>query len=221
MIPAIVHQTWKTADVPERFRAAASSWRRLHPAWEYRFWTDADIDRFVRERFPRLLPLFAAYADAIQRVDAFRYLVLYDQGGLYADLDIECLRPFDDLRRHQVVLPVTAPVGLSNDLMLAQPGHPLFLAAIEALPLSFRRWQHPWIPRHLRVLAGTGSLHLTRVYRQSARGDDVVLLSPGEYSSQDRRVARVYHLPGNTWAGWDTRLLSGAYQVVRRFRSRR
>ena len=221
MIPALVHQTWKTADVPQRFRAACASWRSLHPAWEYRLWTHADIDRFVRERFPGLVPLFAAYRYDIQRVDAFRYLLLHEVGGLYADLDIECLRPFDDLREREVVLPITAPSGLSNDLMMARPGHPLFRAAIDALPHSFRRWQHAWIPRHFRVVAGTGPLHLTRVYRRCAEAERVTLLSPREYSSQDRQVARVYHLPGNTWAGWDTQLLMGLYDVVRRVRPRR
>jgi mannosyltransferase OCH1-like enzyme len=219
MIPPLIHQTWKTGAVPARFGEAAASWRTLHPSWEYRLWTDADIEHFVRSRFPALVPLFDRYPYAIQRVDAFRYLLLYDQGGLYADLDIECLRPFDDLRECRAVLPMTAPVGLSNDLMMAEPGHPLFLAAIEALPESFLRWQHWWNPRHLRVLAGTGSLHLTRVHRGFPDREGVTLLQPREYSSQDRSVARVYHLPGNTWAGWDTRVLSSLYGLVRRLRS--
>jgi mannosyltransferase OCH1-like enzyme len=183
-IPRIIHQTWKSAEVPGRFQAAARSWRDRHPGWEYVLWTDADIDRFVRDHFPQLVTLFQRYPDQIQRVDAFRYLLLQRVGGVYADLDIECLRSFEPLREHRVVLPRTAPVGLSNDLMMATPGHPLFQALIDGLPAAFRAWQHWWIPRHFRVLETTGSLYITRIHRQ-AGSPDVYLLPP---TSTARRI---------------------------------
>jgi hypothetical protein len=41
-IPRIIHQTWKTADVPPRFAAWRESWARLHPGWQHRLWTDED-----------------------------------------------------------------------------------------------------------------------------------------------------------------------------------
>jgi len=210
-IPRIIHQTWKSVQVPARFQAAAQSWRDRHPGWEYVLWTDADIDRFVRDHFPQIVPLFRRYPDQIQRVDAFRYLLLQRVGGIYADLDIECLQSFESLRAHRVVLPITAPVGLSNDLMMAVPGHPLFQALIDGLPPAFRAWQHWWIPRHFRVLQTTGSLYVTRIHRQARSSSDVHLLSPELYSSQDRSRALVFHLPGDTWAGWDTHVLKFLY----------
>lgn len=219
-IPRIIHQTWKSVDVPARFQAAARSWRDRHPGWEYVLWTDADIDRFVRDHFPGLVALFQRYPDQIQRVDAFRYLLLSRVGGVYADLDIECLRSLEPLRGHQVVLPRTAPVGLSNDLMLAAPGHPLFQALIDGLPAAFRAWQHWWIPRHFRVLQTTGSLYVTRIHRQAGT-PDVYLLPPELYSSQDRSRALVFHLPGDTWAGWDTHALKFLYARWRSIAGRR
>ena len=219
-IPPIIHQTWKSVEVPARFQAAARSWRDRHPGWEYALWTDADIDRFVRDHFPELVALFERYPDQIQRVDAFRYLLLHRVGGVYADLDIECLRSFEPLRAHPVVLPRTAPLGLSNDLMMAAPGHPLFQALIDGLPAAFRAWQHWWIPRHFRVLQTTGSLYVTRIHRQAGT-PDVYLLPPELYSSQDRSRALVFHLPGDTWAGWDTHALKFLYARWRWLAGRR
>lgn len=40
-VPKIIHQTWKSKDVPEQWRAAQASCRDLHPDYEYRLWTDA------------------------------------------------------------------------------------------------------------------------------------------------------------------------------------
>jgi hypothetical protein len=50
MMPRIIHQTWKTEAIPPQWQAAQRSWRDAHPEWEYRFWTDEDLDRLVRER---------------------------------------------------------------------------------------------------------------------------------------------------------------------------
>lgn len=218
MVPRIVHQTWRSTELPGRFRESADSWRRHHPGWEYRLWTDADLDDLVRRTRPDLLPLWRAYPDQIQRVDAARYLMLHRFGGLYADLDVECLRPFDDLLDRPTLAP-TEPVGVSNDLMLMPPGHPLMALALARLPDAFARWQRPWIPRHLRVMATTGPLFLTGTLRalrgsgaRAGAADPVRLMDPAEYGAGDESGARVAHHPGDTWAGADTRALGWAWR---------
>src|SRR6185503_9275839 len=96
-IPKVIHQTWKTPDVPPQWRDYARTWQDLHPAWQYHLWTDEANRAFVAEHYPRLLPAFDAYPYAIQRADAVRYCLLHRYGGVYIDLDIECLRPIDPL----------------------------------------------------------------------------------------------------------------------------
>jgi mannosyltransferase OCH1-like enzyme len=66
-IPRILHQTWKTREVPERFRGYVASWRRHHPDWEYRLWTDADNDDFIRTRYPDFLGTFRASTSTSSR----------------------------------------------------------------------------------------------------------------------------------------------------------
>lgn len=107
-------------------------------------------------KYPACLPLFLGYPDQIQRVDAARYMILYHFGGLYSDLDVECLRTFDALRVRRVVLPKARPVGFSNDLMMCVPGHPLFAELIDNLPRSQRRWGRTFILRHLRIMRPQG-----------------------------------------------------------------
>lgn len=43
-------------------------------------WNDADNERFVRENYPQYLELFLSFPEPISR----------------ADMDFECLRPFDE-----------------------------------------------------------------------------------------------------------------------------
>lgn len=204
VIPHIIHQTWKTTTLPPQYVAAAESWRRMHPGWTYHLWTDEMLDAFVRERYPDVWPLWRSYPDQIQRVDTARYMLLHHFGGIYSDLDIECLRSMEPLCAHDVVLPRTAPVGVSNDLMLAVPGHPLFAMLIAGMGAARERWSRWWMPRHFRVMLTTASLYLTAQLRAFPDAEAVHILAPELYSSQDRARAYVYHLPGNTWAAWDT-----------------
>ena len=216
MIPAIIHQTWKSSEVPVRFAAPAASWRAMHPSWEYRFWTDEALDTFVRDEYPRMWALYHSYPEQIQRVDAARYMLLHHFGGVYADLDVECVRPLDPLRAHAVVLPSTTPLGLSNDLMMAVPGHAVFASLVDALARSRARWGHWFVPRHFRILLTTGSLHLTTTVARAPGKDEVHVLAPELYRSQDRSKAYVYHWPGDSWASWDTRFFNRVYAEWRR-----
>lgn len=94
-IPRIVHQLWKDEDIPARWQGAVNSVQRYHKGWEYRLWTDDLIDDYVRTHHPRFYPVFAGMNRHIMRVDAFRYVLMHDVGGLYCDLDYEFVRPFE------------------------------------------------------------------------------------------------------------------------------
>ncbi|MFM8322927.1 MAG: glycosyltransferase [Chloroflexota bacterium] len=96
-IPLILHQTWKDAEVPSELLAYQRSWLEHNPGWTYRLWTDQDLRALVADRYAWFLPIYDGYREAIQRADAGRYFVLHCYGGVYADLDFECLRSLDEL----------------------------------------------------------------------------------------------------------------------------
>lgn len=72
-----------------------NSWKRKNPQAEYRFYDDRACRAIVVSEFPSYLQTYDSFAYAVQRADFFRYLVVYRYGGLYADIDMECLKPFD------------------------------------------------------------------------------------------------------------------------------
>jgi mannosyltransferase OCH1-like enzyme len=216
LVPPTIHQIWMTGEIPPRLERSAASWSAMHPTWEYRLWNAASLDAFVHDQYPDVWNLYRGYPELIQRVDAARYMLLHYFGGVYADVDVECVRPLEPLRRHRVVLPSTTPLGLSNDLMMSVPNHAVFARVIAGLASSRARWGHWFVPRHFRVLLTTGSLHLTISVAHAADRADAHVLSPELYSSQDRSRVYVYHWPGNAWAGWDTRLFAGIYAGWRR-----
>lgn len=146
MIPKLLHFTWKTADLPAVMQRYLDAWRRLHPDWDIRLWTDDTMLAFVREQYPDLLATYENYPKMIQRADAFRYLVLGRLGGIYADLDVEPLQAVNSLLVHDCFLGVEplehinpdrihqgVPFLFTNAFMGSVPNHPMWRAVIGQL----------------------------------------------------------------------------------------
>jgi mannosyltransferase OCH1-like enzyme len=138
--------------------------------------------------------------------------MLHEMGGVYADLDLVCVRPLDDLLDNELVLARTRPLGLTNALMMARPEHPLMKAALERLPDAFRRWQHSWLPRHFRVLLTAGPLFVTGCRRARGAEPGERILGLDEYGHGAPELSYVRHIAGGSWEEWDSRLLNFVYQ---------
>jgi inositol phosphorylceramide mannosyltransferase catalytic subunit len=207
MIPRIIHQIWGVRDdgeMPAQFHESEASWRLNHPDWTYILWRRDSIDRLIQDHYPHVWDLYRRYPEWIQRADASRYFILHHHGGIYSDLDIICRRSWADLLAHDMIVPRTAPLGVSNDLMAAEKGNEFVAYLIDCLESQSRRWQHWYIPRHFRILLTTGSLFLTQAYRGYPKNGTIYILSPELYGNSDRKNAYVAHVAGNSWAGWDT-----------------
>ncbi len=96
-IPKIIHQTWKSENISSPFDKLVQTWRDFLPNWEYILWTDEMNRKFVQTHFSHFLDKYDAYPTNIQRADAIRYLLLKVYGGLYVDLDFECLENIEPL----------------------------------------------------------------------------------------------------------------------------
>jgi inositol phosphorylceramide mannosyltransferase catalytic subunit len=172
VIPRIIHQTWRDQHVPAYLADLRRSWCRFHPDWDHRLCTDQDNRNLIRDRYPGFLDIYDAYPLAIQRADAVRYFILDAFGGVYADLDMQAMRPLTPVlqgrtcvfgvepRAHALANGTDMIIG--NALMASVPQHPLWANVHNAL-VSHRNavaWMEP------DVLRSTGPLMLTDVVRR-------------------------------------------------------
>jgi len=169
-IPTTLHQLWKTEDVPARFTTLRETWRKRNPSWDIRLWTDRDLDELVSTRYPELLELYRGYEAPICRADLGRYLVLETFGGIYADLDCECLKPLDPLLAGLAFVVGVEPDVHRHDGLVERSGLdkvlcPSFIACEPGHPF----WPH--VRDHARqafgqggILDQTGPFMLTRAY---------------------------------------------------------
>ena len=181
MIPKIIHQTWRDHDLPVPANLP-ESWKRLNPDWEYRFWTDTDLSEFVEQEYPDMWPLFQASRQPVQKADIARYLILHRYGGIYADIDTECVGTLDILADETRVILSQEPVEhwshahvrdmdmiVFNGVMASPAGHPFWLDVMQMLHRC----------RHARkdVLASTGPFILTGCVTEYARPEELAIHS--------------------------------------------
>ena len=103
-IPAITHQTAASSALSSEQAMLRGRMIAQNPGWDHRFYTDADCRDLIRRAFPGLLATYDAYPTAIQRTDLFRVAAVYMHGGVYLDLDMDCLVPLAPLAPHACVL---------------------------------------------------------------------------------------------------------------------
>jgi mannosyltransferase OCH1-like enzyme len=183
MIPRIIHQTWKTHEVPERWLAWQRSWRESHPAYEYRYWTDADNREFMAGHYPEFLPIYDGYKLGVHRADMVRYFIVRHFGGVYVDMDFEALKPLDSFLDGKRLIfglepqtharrPPVLQRGLSrivcNAFIASEPGHPFWDFFLPRLAAAKDEED---------VLDATGPFVLTRACDAYVRPEDISVVS--------------------------------------------
>ena len=137
-IPKIIHQTYKNHNLPEIYKMCQTEIKRLHPDFEYRFYTDDDMDRLMKTEFPEYYDKFNELPRMIMKIDMFRYFLMYKYGGLYTDMDYLMFNPFD-LLNEKVVIPCNRedengnPSCLGNCIFASQPNHPYWKSLMDTL----------------------------------------------------------------------------------------
>lgn len=207
-IPKIIHQTYKTTDIPEHWRAGQARCRALHPDYKYVMWTDEMALRFIEEHYAWFLPTFTAYRYPIERADAIRYFVLYHYGGVYIDLDDGCERRLDPLMYAPAFVRKTSPTGISNDVIGAVPHHEFLLKATQSLVHYNKNWFVPYAT----IMASTGPLFFSIIWQQFKRWNNidtdktaVRILQPHHYKGHEDSFFSISK--GSSWHLDDAKMI--------------
>ena len=172
-IPCVIHQTWKTHELSSHQAAVAKTWKLKNPKCEYRLWNDTEIAELCRQKSPNLIWPIWETLSPVQRADIFRYLVLWDQGGYYADIDVRCEKPIAEF---PVPKDVSMIVGYETGHRLGEHERSFVkFARVE----QFEQWflaSAPGNPILLRCLEIVQEKSLWKVQ------DTVDLTGPGSFS---------------------------------------
>ncbi|ORY19030.1 alpha-1,6-mannosyltransferase Och1 [Clohesyomyces aquaticus] len=102
VIPPKIWQTWKTGPLTfeQRDSDVAKTWPAKNPDHRYEVLTDSNDEQYVEWHYgphglnrPDIVDLYRNINITIVKADLLRYLVMYAEGGVYADIDVEAIRP--------------------------------------------------------------------------------------------------------------------------------
>jgi hypothetical protein len=167
-IPAIIHQTYPTLDLPPSLRENVNHIRSTNWDFAYHLYDDKAIEHFLlneygSEVFARFNRITRDYGAA--KADFFRYFLLYKLGGVYLDIKSSTILPLRDMLREDDSYIVSqwrngpgeqyATWGLYKEVadipggefqqwfIACAPGHP-FLKAVIARVLNNIDAYSPW-----------------------------------------------------------------------------
>lgn len=119
MIPHTIHYCWfGRKALPHSARKCIASWKKYFPNYEIREWNEDNFD-------VNMIPYTAgAYAEKKYAFvsDFARFWVLYHNGGVYFDTDVEVIRPMDDIIEKGSFMGIEAKTSSDQDNLFVNPG---------------------------------------------------------------------------------------------------
>lgn len=173
-IPKVIHQIWLGSPFPERFKKNQLSWQKYNPDWEFKLWTDEEVKclrLYNQEQYDKA-------TNFGEKSDILRYELLYRYGGLYVDIDFECLQPMDIFHHYFDfyigIQPMdTVCVQLGIGIIGSVPGHPMLKKCIQQIPL--KKSDTP-------IIAKTGPIFFSSIFWQNAgKGKCIDVALPASY----------------------------------------
>jgi len=146
-IPKIIHQTFKTSQLPFITRWHISRFRKKNPDYTYEFYDDARIEKFLSHEFDKeVFSLYKKLNIGAAKADFFRYAVLYKKGGIYIDIDSGINGRLDDF----IMPDDTAIITREGDqslfaqwALIFSAGHPFLEKTMELVMQNIRQNKFP------------------------------------------------------------------------------
>lgn len=224
-IPHVIHYCWfGGAPLPPDAERCIASWRRFFPGWEIKRWDESNYD-------VRTVPYTAQAYDMRKYAfvsDYARFDILYREGGVYLDTDVEVIRSFDHIIEHGAFMGMEGTLVNPGLGIGTPPGHPIYAEILRKYAGM------PFADSCGRQLPGTVVMHTTDVltkhgYVENGRRqnvEDITIYPPEYFCPLDDLTGRLnitaetrsIHHYAKSWcdgsAPWRTRLSRWAHRTV-------
>lgn len=129
-IPAKIHYCWfGHGDIPQKDKEYIEGWKKLCPQYEVICWNednfDIGINHYVKYAYEQRKWAFVT--------DYVRMYVLYHEGGIYMDTDVELLKNLDELRYQYAYMGMEESGCVNSGVGMGTVAHNPILGEILAL----------------------------------------------------------------------------------------
>jgi hypothetical protein len=136
MIPKTIWQTYETPinDLPSNAQKGIGTWKHLNQDWAHKYMSGQDREDFFRTEFGgEVFDTYIKYPLGVMKAGLWRFGILYIYGGVYADLDTECINSIDTWLdpQHNMVVDLEGDTPwYATQVIAASKGHKFLEDAI-------------------------------------------------------------------------------------------
>jgi len=156
-IPRKIFQTWKTKELKYSLKLFQESWKRCNHDFEYVIFDDNDCDDYIynNSKNKDYINIYNKIKESRSKADLadfIRYLYIYNEGGVYTDIDTICLQNFtklyDKYPNKKIILGlesdlkdveeakklnISHPKSLALHTFISAPKHPIFKQILDKI----------------------------------------------------------------------------------------
>jgi mannosyltransferase OCH1-like enzyme len=184
MIPYNVYNIWiGDKPFPEGWRFCLDSWKRVDPECNQVLLGDKEISELFRNDLPQFVDFYEnRLARVIEKADFARLAIVYVKGGIYADIDVECVKSLRPLLNTDKAIMGMEPVEhaktlysrekyLCNAIFLSPARHPFWLRLMNKIVKKYSP--------STGVFGSTGPMFFTKLWEKNPNlFDNVEITSP-------------------------------------------
>lgn len=169
-IPLNIYQTWHDDNLPPLMQQNISTLKKNNFEFNHYLFNNQSMRKFIKLNFePDILWAFDNLIPRAYRADLFRYCVLHINGGIYLDIQYQCMNGFKLIAltesEHWVLdrphFWDNGCIGIANALIVSQAKNQILLDAINAIVNNVKNKYYG-----SNTLAPTGPDLLGKIYQK-------------------------------------------------------
>jgi mannosyltransferase OCH1-like enzyme len=193
MIPKIIHQIWWQGEdnIPKTYPNHTTSWKTINKDYKYYFWDEQKIKKLLKSYPKNIQKRFNEYPRMIQKIDMAKFIILHTYGGLYVDIDSECIKPINDLLKNKKIVLIEMNISgleklfsfgylnglaLQNGVMAGQKNHYFWIHCLNSL-VNEDITQRIYEPHFRYILRTVGPALLTEAYKKYPNKKQITIIS--------------------------------------------
>lgn len=132
-IPKKIFTTWKVKNILDSksplILNGIANIKLKSPNWELEISDDQDMDYYLKSHLSLSDYQLIKNLGAVEKSDIWRLLKIYNEGGIYLDLDRFFNVNLNDILPSHIycVLPICRYTDFSQDILVSEPNNPIFL----------------------------------------------------------------------------------------------
>lgn len=134
-IKRTIYQTWYTKILPEETFSGIEDMMRLNSSFTYHLYNDEEMHSFIKNSYDmEVQEAYESLRIGAAKADLWRYLILFEKGGVYLDIDSQIINNLENLignENHAIISRERNPNTFVQWMLIFPPKHPILEICIK------------------------------------------------------------------------------------------